>query len=48
MVSSVFRSHFELVAERDNVCHSAVFRMNGAFGTKNFSTADGEDSIVAV
>ena len=47
MVSSVRRSHFEDVSEIPMLCDSAVLSMNGVFGNKSFSIADGEDSIVS-
>ena len=45
-VSSVRRSHFEDVEERETVCHSAVLRMKGVLGTSNLSSAEGEASMV--
>ena len=32
----------------DKLCHSAVLSMYGVFGSRNFSIAEGEDSIMAL
>ena len=47
IVRAVRRSHFELVDESERVCQRAVLRMKGALGTSSFTSAEGEDSMVA-
>jgi hypothetical protein len=47
-VISVLRSHFEDVGDIERECHSAVFNSIGVFGSRSFSMADGEESMLAV
>lgn len=42
MVTSVLRSHLDDVSEREAVCHRAVLRINGVFGSKNLAIANGD------
>jgi len=44
-VSSVLRSHFELVGERERECERAVLRRKGVFGRRNFRRAVGVASM---
>ena len=48
MVTSVLRSHFELVGDMERECHSAVLSSRGVFGSSSFTSAEGEASILAV
>jgi hypothetical protein len=46
-VIEVRRSHFEAVGDKERPCHNAVFIKNGVLGSSNFTSAEGDESIVA-